>query len=129
MNIQIELWQLVTLLLTFFAACGAAGKLLLDQTQRHLDSRFNAQEANRAENHRQLGARLDAIEATNREEATQWARVERELLNLKAEMPVLYVRREDYIRGQSVIEAKLDGLALKIENVQLRGSIGGRNVD
>ena len=36
-----------------------------------------------------------------------------------------YVRREDYIRGQSVIESKLDGLALKIENVQLRAVKGG----
>ena len=44
----------------------------------------------------------------------------RELLNLKAEMPVQYVRREDYIRGQSVLEAKLDGLVIKLENVQLR---------
>ena len=34
-------------------------------------------------------------------------------------------RREDYIRGQSVIESKLDGLALKIENVQLRAVKGG----
>ena len=40
-------------------------------------------------------------------------------------MPLHYVRREDYIRGQSVIESKLDGLALKIENVQLRAVKGG----
>ena len=44
-------------------------------------------------------------------------------MGLKAELPVAYVRRDDYIRGQSVLEAKLDGLATKIENAQLRGLI------
>ena len=37
-------------------------------------------------------------------------------------MPLQYVRREDFMRSQTVIEAKLDGLALKIENIQLRGT-------
>lgn len=46
--------------------------------------------------------------------------MERELLRFQAEMPLQYVRREDYIRGQSVIEAKLDGLGTKLENAQLR---------
>jgi hypothetical protein len=68
---------------------------------------------------------LDGIETTNKEEASQWQRVERELMSLKAEMPLNYVRREDYIRGQSVIEAKLDGLATKLENAQLRMTIKG----
>ncbi|MDF6001947.1 hypothetical protein P4050_30630 [Pseudomonas aeruginosa] len=36
-------------------------------------------------------------------------------MSLKAELPIQYVRREDYIRGQSVIEAKLDGLAVKLK--------------
>lgn len=121
MNIQIELWQLVTLLLAFFGACGAAGKLLLSQTQRHLDQRFAAAEATRRENHEQLALRLAQIESTNREEAAQWQRVERELMGMKVDLPLHYVRRDDYIRGQSVLEAKLDGLAMKIENIQLRG--------
>lgn len=125
MHLQIELWQLVTLLIAFFGACGAAGKLLLDQTQRHLDARFNAQEAAREANQRTLAARLAAIEATERDEIAQWQRMEREMLMLKADLPLQYVRRDDYIRGQSVIEAKLDGLAHRLENVQLRASAQG----
>ena len=120
MKIDIELWHLVTLLLAFMGCVAAAGKLFLAQLQRHLDDRFKAQDVARSENHQALSRRLDGIESANREEAGQWQRVERELLNFKAEMPVHYVRREDYIRGQSVIEAKLDGLATKIENAQLR---------
>ena len=40
----------------------------------------------------------------------------------QAELPVAYVRREDWARGQSVIEAKLDGLALRYENILLKGA-------
>lgn len=113
MQISIDFWQLVLLLLTFFAACAGAGKLLLAQTQRHLDDRFTM-----------MGTRLDGIESANRDEANQWRQVERELSRLKESLPLHYVRREDYIRGQSVIEAKLDGLAVKLENAQLRGLVG-----
>lgn len=125
MSLQIDFWQLVMLLLTFFGACAAAGKLLLSQTQKHLDERFKAQEQARSTNHDQLARRLDGIESANREESTQWQRVERELLRFQADMPLHYVRREDYIRGQSVIEAKLDGLADKVEKAQLRAVING----
>lgn len=125
MKIEFELWHLITLLVMFLGATAAAGKLFLGQLQRHLDDRFKAQDLTRSENHQALSKRLDGIESTNREEAGQWQRVERELLNLKADMPLHYVRREDYIRGQSVIEAKLDGLATKIENAQLRALANG----
>ena len=47
--------------------------------------------------------------------------LERQLYTLKADMPLQYVRREDYVRNQTVIEAKLDAVALKIENLQLKG--------
>lgn len=123
MKIEFELWHLITLLVMFFGAMAAAGKLFLGQLQRHLDDRFRAQDEARSQNHAALSQRLDAIENTSREEANQWQRVERELMSMKAEMPLNYVRREDYIRGQSVIEAKLDGLATKLENAMLRMAV------
>lgn len=110
MTIQADFWQLAGLLLSFLGFAFGAGKLLLAQIDRRLEERFTEQ-----------AVRLSALEAASRDEAGQWQRVERDLLALRAELPLNYVRREDYIRGQSVIEAKLDGLALKIENVQLRG--------
>ncbi|MCS5516194.1 hypothetical protein NWF32_17140 [Pseudomonas qingdaonensis] len=48
--------------------------------------------------------------------------VELGLERLRGEMPLHYVRREDFVRNQTVIEAKLDALALKLENVQLKGA-------
>jgi hypothetical protein len=119
MQISIDFWQLVLLLLTFFAACAGAGKLLLAQTQRHLDDRFTM-----------MGTRLDGIESANRDEANQWRQVERDLMSLKSDLPLRFVMRDDYIRGQSIIEAKIDGLAVKLENAQLRGLVGAqKNVD
>lgn len=125
MQVTLDLWHVISLAVSFFGASAAAGKLLLSQTQRHLDERFNSQESARAANHDQVSRRLDSMEEAARSEMGNWQRIERDLLKLQADMPLHYVRREDYIRGQSVIESKLDGLALKIENVQLRAVKGG----
>ena len=97
------------------------------QSQRHIEERLALQDTAREAHHRALAGRLDGIEAVNREEAAQWQRIERDLLRMQAEMPLHYVRREDYIRGQSVIEAKLDALGSKLEAAQLRAAAGGGN--
>lgn len=117
MTVQLELWHLITLLVMFLGFCFAAGKLLISQFERHIDARFSAQ-----------AERLGEIENANRDESAHWQRVERELMGLKADLPLSYVRRDDYIRGQSVLEAKLDGLATKIENAQLRGLFARQGV-
>ena len=41
-------------------------------------------------------------------------------MELKAHLPDHYVRREDYIRGQTVLENKIDKVAMQLENIQLR---------
>jgi hypothetical protein len=114
MTMQMELWQLILLLLAFFGFSTGAGKLLLAAVQKHLET-----------NHIQLAERLERMETTNQQEASNWQRVERDFLRFQADMPLHYVRREDYIRGQSVIEAKLDGLGSKLEAAQLRAITGG----
>jgi flagellar motility protein MotE (MotC chaperone) len=109
MTVQVDFWQLVLLLVAFLGACAATFRYVMGLLQKHLDTTLST-----------IGQRLHAIETANKEEMAQWQRVERELLDLKSELPLNYVRREDHVRGQSVVEAKLDGLALKIENLQLR---------
>lgn len=110
MQVQVDFWQLVLLLIAFFGGCAGMLKFVFSQHKNHLDASFQI-----------IGKRLDSIEVANQKEADQWQRVERELMELKMDLPLNYVRREDYIRGQSIIESKLDGLAYKIENSQLRG--------
>ena len=115
--------------LTVLGGYWTAAKIVASQAQRHLDDRFAAQDATREAHHKSLAGRLDGIELVNREEAAQWQRVERDLLKMQAEMPLHYVRREDYIRGQSVIEAKLDALGSKLEAAQLRAAAGGNHAN
>lgn len=122
MSLQIEFTWLVGLLITFFGAAAGVGKLLLSQHQRHQDERNADLEAAVNALRGTLSSRLDNIEAAGREETARIHALERELLQHKAELPLHYVRREDYIRGQSVIEAKLDGLVLRLENQRLKGS-------
>ncbi len=116
----IELWHLILLLLAFFGACGATVKYLFNQNQHQQDLRFGVLASSLSSNHAQLTARLGGIETAAREDANNWQRLERDFLTFKSELPVQYVRREDYIRGQTVIEAKLDSVAMRIENMQLR---------
>lgn len=112
MTFSLDLWQVILLIAMVLGAFLSLLKLLMSQQVAQINAGFAAQDL-----------RLAAIESANREEAGNWQRVERELLAFKAELPMSYVRRDDYIRGQSVVEAKLDGLATKIENAQLRGLI------
>ncbi|WP_217994845.1 hypothetical protein [Methylogaea oryzae] len=111
MMVQLEFWQLITLLLAFFAFVGAGGKVLFGQFERRMSERFSAMQ--------------QALKDHTESEAkalSQLQSLERDLLNLKADIPLHYVRREDYVRNQTVIEAKIDAVGLKIENWQLRGS-------
>ena len=120
MQVTLDLWHVISLAVSFFGASAAAGKLLLSQTQRHLDERFNSQESARAANHEQVSRRLDNMEAAAREESGNWARIERDLLAMKADLPLHYVRREDYVQSTATIMAKLDAISLRFENVLLQ---------
>ena len=63
---------------------------------------------------------LKALVDSGKSTDAKVSEIERDVMNLRAELPDKYVRREDYIRGQTLIESKLDGLAMRIENWQLR---------
>jgi len=112
MTVQVEFWQLVLLLVALLGSCIAAFKWLLGLFHGHMDKAFGA-----------IDKRLDGIEENSKEEAKQWQRVERELMELKAHLPDHYVRREDYIRGQTVLENKIDKVAMQLENIQLRSQL------
>lgn len=75
-------------------------KLLLSQMEKRLGERF----------------------ATQEKEIAKLAELERDFLRFQAELPMQYVHRQDYVRNQTVIEAKLDGLRDKLEVVQMKGA-------
>jgi hypothetical protein len=122
MTLQLELWHFILLVIAFLGGLAGAGKLLLDQVLRRMDDRFHAQDTASSAYQVQLSTRLDGLETASRAERDQWQRIERELLNLKADLPVHYVRREDYVQAIATIMAKLDGMALRFENILLRSN-------
>lgn len=123
MNLQMELWQLITLLLAFIAFLGATAKMMLGQFNRAETARSQAEHEARQQDRRYWEEKFGAIAQQIQRESTDWQRLERDFLRFQAELPVIYVRREDYVRNQTVIEAKLDSLALKLENMQLKGAM------
>lgn len=98
---QLEPWHLITFGIALISAFAAVLKILFAQFVKNMDGRF----------------------ASLHEDAKNWSRVERELLRFMADIPLHYVRREDYVRNQTVIESKIDAVALKLENIQLKGAI------
>ena len=125
MTVQVEFWQLITLLLAFLGFLFAAGKLLLTQIDRRLNERFETIEKAREEGQATWRATFTQHLDEERRETDLLRNIEREFLRFQADLPLQYVRREDYVRGQSVIEAKLDALYNKLEVVQMKGVSNG----
>ena len=120
-NFLADFWPVlalcVTVLIAVFGAIAGGSRYMLGQFQKQIDIRFDmAEESRKTATHQ-----WDSKFLTITEAATQWHAVELEIAKLRAELPERYLRREDFILHQSRIEAKLDGLAWKIENHQLRG--------
>ncbi|MDK4680411.1 hypothetical protein [Kingella negevensis] len=86
--ISIEFWQLVSFLLSFLAVCWGFGKILLSQFQAQQDERQRQQD--------RLSENFEKLQ-------TQFA-------EQKALLPEKFVLREDYIRNQAILEAKMDSI-------------------
>ncbi|MFJ3469067.1 hypothetical protein [Pseudomonas sp. NPDC090201] len=105
-TIELPLWQVLSLAAGLLGAFFGLFKLLVAAIERRLDQRFAV-----------MDQRFEALA----KDSDRVRQVEIGLERLRGEMPLHYVRREDFVRNQTVIEAKLDAVALKLENVQLQG--------
>jgi len=121
MKLELEAWHLITLLIAFISFSGAMGKVLLDQSEKRQVERAAAQDKAREAGQMALRETLAAHQADERSHVVAIQELERDFLKWRAELPVNYVRREDYVRGQSVIEAKLDALYSRLELAQIKG--------
>lgn len=120
MVFEFSLSHVIFIVIASVSGIWALMKIIAMQERRFFVQQFSNHEKTDVVFRDLLNKRLDTIESLHQQDVNQWQRVERELLTLKADLPLAYVRREDYIRGQSILEAKLDGLGGKIENAQLR---------
>ena len=93
--INIEFWQLVGFLLSFLGVCWGFGKMLLAQFQAQQDERQKQQE--------RLQGKVESVE--------------KQLGEFNASLPMTYVLRDDYIRNQVVLEAKIDNMTEKLTEI------------
>lgn len=100
MTIELELWHLITLAIMAGGSLVALAKYITEDMKK----------------------RMDAYENKHLKEATEWQRIEREMLKFQGSLPDKYVRREDYIRGQTVLEAKLDAVFKRIEQIGIQAA-------
>jgi len=121
MTVQMEFWQLLTLLLAFFGFVAGSAKVLFSQIDRRLNERFAALEAARQMADSAMQATLNRHAEEEQKVVTRLQALDRDFMQWKAELPLQYVRREDYVRGQTVLEAKMDALYNKLEVVQMKG--------
>ncbi len=129
MPMTIDLFDLLKaagpILTGLVAVLFAVMRLLVAQFEKRLDARFLVQEKSQKNAQNHMDTRFSGLEKAMAKGNEEALRIERELANLKAELPNNYVRRDDYIRNQSTIESKIDGLAIKIENAILKGDRHG----
>ena len=119
---QMDLSNLITLLGIFAGIITGLVKLLLWQFEKRLGERFSAQDEARQVASKHWDENFAKVLERQDKDSDAVRQLEYTFLRFRAELPVEYVRREDWVRGQSVIEAKLDGLALKFENILLKGA-------
>ena len=129
MTVQVEFWQLLTfligLLLSFLSFAFVAGRMLLAQVDQRLAQRFEAMENAREQAGKHWDEKFASILEKSQTQGVGLSSLERDFLRFQADLPLHYVRREDYVRGQSVIEAKLDALYSELKVVQIKGAHNG----
>lgn len=109
MVFEVTLGNAITLVALAVAAMWAVFKLAGKRQEQRLDDRFDA-----------LDKALGRIAEGQNRNAADMARLERDFLQMKAELPLNYVRREDYVQTMATIMAKLDAISLRFENVLLQ---------
>lgn len=63
----------------------------------------------------EIKAAISKLETSDKENAAEIAKVAQELNDLKADLPLIYVTREDFIRVSNNIDNKLDRLLYRSE--------------
>lgn len=116
MVIELEAYQIFMILVAIIGASVGMVKMLGNQIKSNLDQNFEATNS-------KIGD--VATQAAKGQEEVRMLEIK--FLEFKADMPHRYVAREDYIRNQTVIESKLDAIALKVENIQIKqGASNGK---
>ena len=101
MTVQFEVTWLIGMVIVIIGAFWALAERLLVQSQQHIDKQF------------------EGISKTLKSQDEAARRIERDLMDLKAELPRDYVRREDHNRVIGSVHLSIDNLRLTIERFML----------
>lgn len=126
MTFEMELGQLIgyaTGLLGLFATVVTAlVKLLLNQFEKRLADRFASQDVARQAATKHWEENFAKVLERQDKDADAVQQLERTFLRFQAELPLQYVRREDFVRNQTIIEAKIDAVFSKLEVILINGA-------
>lgn len=104
MTVELNFGNVLALGTAFVLALWALVKIIARQQESALEHRFKA-----------LIESIQGVSASVAKEQESTQRLERELMQLRAELPRDYVRREDFTRVIASFEIKVDNLRLTIE--------------
>lgn len=107
MTILLEPYQLFMIAVTLLAAFFGLGKLLARQVLDNIDTKLSS---------------FKDIKVELKELSIIANNTERDLLRIKGDIAQQYVRRDDFVRLETTISAKLDSLAEKIDHLRERGN-------
>lgn len=106
MTILLEPYQLFMIAATSLAAFFGLGKLLARQVLDNIDTKLSS---------------FKDIKLELKELSIIANNTERDLLRIKGDIAQQYVRREDFLRLETSISAKLDSLSDKLDHIRERG--------
>lgn len=109
MNVE----QLVVPAGGFLAVLWVLVKLIVGQFEKRLDEKFLAINVKSDHSQAHWDKRFSEQDDALRE-------LDRQVVQQAKDLPLHYVRREDWIRETAVMHAKLDGLAAKLELLLMR---------
>nr|VFK67721.1 MAG: hypothetical protein BECKUNK1418G_GA0071005_115913 [Candidatus Kentron sp. UNK]VFK73053.1 MAG: hypothetical protein BECKUNK1418H_GA0071006_115913 [Candidatus Kentron sp. UNK] len=104
------LWHMLVGLVTILGFMLAFAKIVLHSIEKRLSDHFKI-----------YHIKIKHLEETATKNSAEVTRLNNDLLELKVDIANQYVHYDDYVRIQTILEAKLDGVALKIENIQMEG--------
>jgi archaellum biogenesis protein FlaJ (TadC family) len=120
--IQISTSAAVTLVVAYFLTVFAFGRLLLWQFERRADQRDSALVELRRVEAEHRSTEIAEVRKSMAYESSRIGTLTEKFDRFASRLPLEYVRREDYIRGQTVIEAKLDAISSELKLVQIQGA-------
>ncbi len=106
---MLETWHVISLLLTIVGATWGIATAFFGRFESSMKERDDL-----------LKSEIGKLSEQMSKESAEIRKLDRDLLQLRAELPREYVSKNDFIRSFTVVEHKLDALANKFEIANMK---------